>query len=187
MLQLKRQTDPQCFCLWPQALGAHLHDWIRAEGDAHFVLADCCEPQGCVALQLQRRNQDRLVTRVHTESRNVQTKRKTWRKKKTLGENRRKFVSRFFLLVILVRFTCTGTRERSRGRSRDPDRWRSAGRGRAHTAVWWSDTRHWWQRETSEVGEMTQGDMPMHQNWILESSSTQEQPLQFFSLAVCGC
>lgn len=67
--QLKRQTDPQCFCLWTQSFGAHLHDWVRAERDAHFVLADGCKPQRCVALQLQRWNQDRLMARVHTETR----------------------------------------------------------------------------------------------------------------------
>lgn len=46
-------------------------------------------------------------------------------------------------------FTCTGTRELSPGHSMGPDRGRSVGRGRAHTAALWSDTRHWWQRETS--------------------------------------
>lgn len=53
------------------------------------------------------------------------------------------------LFVQSCGFTCTGTREQSQGRSTGPDRWQSAGKGRAHTAAWWSDTRHWWQRETS--------------------------------------
>lgn len=61
----------------------------------------------------------------------------------------------FLILAESCWFTCTDTRERSPGRSRGPGRWRSAGTGRAHTAVWWSDTRHWWQRETSRGDDMT--------------------------------
>ena len=56
---------PECLGLRAQPTGAHLHDGVGAEGDAHLVLADRRQPQGHVALQLQRGHQDGLVTRVH--------------------------------------------------------------------------------------------------------------------------
>lgn len=61
--------------------------------------------------------------------------------------------------ISLPGFTCTGTRERSPGRSTGPDRWRSAATGRAHTAVLWSDTKHWWHCATS-TGDETHGEKP---------------------------
>lgn len=49
---MKTQTNPQGLGLCPQTLGAHLHNGIGAEGDPHFVLTDCREPEGNIALQL---------------------------------------------------------------------------------------------------------------------------------------
>lgn len=63
----KKQTHPQCLCLSSQALGAHLHHWVGAEGDPDFVLANCREPQRCITLKLQWGHQDGLVAWVHTE------------------------------------------------------------------------------------------------------------------------
>lgn len=55
----------QCARLCAQASGTHFHDGVRAEGDAYFVLTNCTKPQGCIALQLQRRHEDGLVTRIN--------------------------------------------------------------------------------------------------------------------------
>lgn len=57
-----KPTHPENISLCPEALGAHLHHGVGAEGDTHFVLADSRQPQRHVALQLQRRHQDGLVT-----------------------------------------------------------------------------------------------------------------------------
>lgn len=78
-LNLKRQTDPQRLRLRTQALGAHLHDWVRAEGDSHFILTDCSEPERRIALQLQRRDQDRLVAWVDAETEIDVTEKCQWK------------------------------------------------------------------------------------------------------------
>lgn len=39
-----------------------------------------------------------------------------------------------------------------------PDRGRSGGRGRTHTGVLWSGTRHWWQHETSRRDDTPHND-----------------------------
>lgn len=60
--QAGSHTYPEDACLCSQALGAHLHHRVGAEGDPGLVLADRGQPQGYIALQLQRGHQDRLVS-----------------------------------------------------------------------------------------------------------------------------
>lgn len=58
-----------------EAFCAELHDTVGAEGVSDFELADCRQPQGRVDLQLRRRDEDGLVTRVHAAGETMQVTR----------------------------------------------------------------------------------------------------------------
>ena len=63
------EPDLEHLGLGSQALGAQLHDGVGAEGVSDLVLAEGAQPHRQGALQLQRGDEDGLVTRVNTEGR----------------------------------------------------------------------------------------------------------------------
>lgn len=64
------QVDLQSVRLQAQTFSAQLHDAVGAEGVPDFVLTDGRQPERRVHLQLGRRDEDGLVTRVDAAERN---------------------------------------------------------------------------------------------------------------------
>lgn len=116
-----------------QAFGAELHDRIRAEGVSNTILTQCAQPQGQWDLQFHRRNQDGLVTRVHTAQ---------YKYKYTVAWTHYTLISTQITRCmtwtkwwVYPSVTSQDTREQNQVRSTGRGRWRSGVRSRAHTAA----------------------------------------------------
>lgn len=125
-----------------QPFSAELHDRVGAESVPDAVLTERAQPQRQAALQLEGRDQDRLVTWVNAARRNARACKQ--------GEERKER-RRWRLIddVAVTLFTLRGTTEQNPDRSRDPGRWLFGEKSRVHTAALWSDTAHWPLREIS--------------------------------------
>lgn len=123
-----------------QPFSAELHDRVGAEGVPDAVLTERAQPQRQAALQLEGRNQDRLVTWVDAERPNARERVTRRSESESSG---------VWIDGVAVRFTLRGTTKQNPDRSRDPGRWLFGGKSRVHTAALWSDTVHWPLHEIS--------------------------------------
>lgn len=68
-IRAPQRVDLESVRLQAQTLSAQLHDAVGAEGVPDFVLTDGRQPERRVHLQLGRRDEDGLVTRVDAAER----------------------------------------------------------------------------------------------------------------------